>query len=486
VKNPVIIAVIVFWLIMTALLVYRQSASRLPYTDVDLMRPSESYLILELPGGQRAGYVQMIQQPTRRDDEQGVQMILTARGALNLLGRMTQFTVRGDTWRGLESGKTVFGWRLVSEGHRIAFEGSIDGGRLRAEVRTAGEVIPVNFDVGDAFAITPDFAGNLDIAQMRPGGAYTTDSFDPLTMSRSTWRIRAVREETIEAYGETYDTMLLELDSGLMTTRAWVSFDNELIRVETPVGFTLVRADSQTALGAVQPTDADDLLGFTAIRPTGQQPFRGASRMIARIGGIDDAIAIEQDDAQYFVEDGLLRVAPGGPLDAPMPDAPALGDLEPYLAADPFVQADHPTIVSQAEAIVGGVTDPWEKARRIYEFVFHELDKTAVISFPSALEVLEQREGDCNEHTVLYAALARAVGVPTRIAIGVVWSGELDGFYYHAWPEVFIGQWVWLDPTLGQIPADATHIKLFSGGIETWPRLTAFIGNLEIEVVEIE
>jgi len=481
VKRPFVIGVIVFWVVMTALLVYRQSASRLPFADLDILQASESYLILELPGGQRAGYVEMLQQPVRRDDEQGLQMILTARGELNLLGRMTAFTLRGDTWRGLETGTTAFAWRLSSEGHRIAFDGRIVDGRLDAEVRTAGEVFPVRFQVGDAFAITPDLAGTLDTKQMRPGGVYTTESFDPLTMSRSTWRIRAVREESIEAYGETYDTMLLELDSGLMTTRAWVSFDNELIRVDTPIGFSLVRADSQTALGAIPRAEADDLLGFTAIRPTGERPVRGATRMVARISGIDEALAPASDDAQTVTGDGLITVAPGGPVEAPMPD-----DLEAYLASDPFVQSDHPTIVAKAAEITGDAADPWEKARRLYDFVFHELEKTAVISFPSALEVLEQLEGDCNEHTVLYAALARAVGIPTRIAIGVVWSEALDGFYYHAWPEVHVGEWVWLDPTLGQIPADATHIKLFTGGIETWPRLTAFIGNLQIEVLEIE
>ena len=466
---------------MTALLVYRQSAARLPYTDVNLLRPSESYLVLELPGGQRAGYVQMLQQAVTRDDEQGLQMILTARGSLNLLGRMTQFTLRGDTWRGFESGHTAFSWRLASEGHRISFEGTVDDGRLDAEVQTAGEIIPVSLDVGDAFTVSPDITSTFDVAQMSPGGTYTTDSFDPLTMSRTTWRIRAVREESIQAYGTEYETMLLELDSGMMTTRAWVSHDNELVRVETPLGFTLVRADSPAALGAMDQAEADDLLGFTAIRPTGEQPFRGATRMVARLSGIGGAIEVEADDAQAFTGDGLLTVEPGGPTDGPEP-----AGLEDYLAGDPFVQADHPTIVAKAEEIVGGATDPWDKVRRLYDFVFHELDKTAVISFPSALEVLDTLEGDCNEHTVLYAALARAVGIPTRIAIGVVWSEELDGFYYHAWPEVFVGEWVWIDPTLGQIPADATHIKLFAGGIETWPRLTAFIGNLQIEVIEIE
>ncbi len=50
------------------------------------------------------------------------------------------------------------------------------------------------------------------------------------------------------------------------------------------------------------------------------------------------------------------------------------------------------------------------------------------LSIPSALEVLEQRAGDCNEHTVLFTALARAAGIPCRVATGLAWS--TGQFYY--------------------------------------------------------
>ena len=126
------------------------------------------------------------------------------------------------------------------------------------------------------------------------------------------------------------------------------------------------------------------------------------------------------------------------------------------------------------------------KARAIGEWVYDNLEKTAVLSVPSALEVLESKRGDCNEHTVLYVALARAADIPSRIAIGLVWSEDLQGFYYHAWPEVFIdNRWLWTDPTLGQTVADATHVKLFNGGIETWSRLLPYLGSLELEILEI-
>ena len=139
-----------------------------------------------------------------------------------------------------------------------------------------------------------------------------------------------------------------------------------------------------------------------------------------------------------------------------------------------------------AAEIVGEVTDPWSRAMAIYEWVYANIEKESTVSIPSALEVLQNRRGDCNEHTILFAALARSVGIPTRVALGVVWSDRLDGFYYHAWPEVHVGRWIWMDPTLGQPIADATHVKLLTGGIDKWPELISFLGRLQIEVTELE
>ncbi len=69
--------------------------------------------------------------------------------------------------------------------------------------------------------------------------------------------------------------------------------------------------------------------------------------------------------------------------------------------------------------------------------------------------------GDCNEHAVLFAALARAAGVPARIEAGLVY---LNGrFYYHAWPNVYVGHWLEMDPTWGQHAVDATHLALVEG-----------------------
>jgi len=127
--------------------------------------------------------------------------------------------------------------------------------------------------------------------------------------------------------------------------------------------------------------------------------------------------------------------------------------------------------------------NPRRVAEELNSGVFNMLDKQITFSVPSALQVLETRQGDCNEHTVLYVAMARALGLPARTAVGLVYTN--GAFFYHAWPEVWLGEWVAVDPTFGQAPADAAHIRFVIGGLAQQVEIVRLIGNLNIEVLAL-
>ena len=114
--------------------------------------------------------------------------------------------------------------------------------------------------------------------------------------------------------------------------------------------------------------------------------------------------------------------------------------------------------------------------------MYNEIKKEPTISIPNALEVLDTKKGDCNEHTVLFNALARAAGIPARTVVGMVYLR--GAFYYHAWSEVWLGRWISLDSVLDQFPADVTHIKFVEGEIDRQIDILQLIGNLKIEVLE--
>ena len=152
------------------------------------------------------------------------------------------------------------------------------------------------------------------------------------------------------------------------------------------------------------------------------------------------------------------------------------------LANEPLMQVNDPQIVALALRIAGNERDPRIVAERINKWVFDSLAKEITISIPNAVQVLRTRRGDCNEHTQLFTALARAVGIPTRIATGLAYvNGK---FYYHAWPEIRLRDWVAVDPTFGQFPADAAHLRFVRGGLTRQGELLRLVGTLRIEVLD--
>ena len=85
---------------------------------------------------------------------------------------------------------------------------------------------------------------------------------------------------------------------------------------------------------------------------------------------------------------------------------------------------------------------------------------------------------------MLFAALTRSVGVPTRIVAGLLYTK--GRFYYHAWNEVYVGEWVAVDSLLNQVPADPTHVRLITGGLDRQVRLVRALGRLGIKVIDYE
>ena len=155
--------------------------------------------------------------------------------------------------------------------------------------------------------------------------------------------------------------------------------------------------------------------------------------------------------------------------------------LRPELKPEPFMEVDNREIVALASRIADGSQDPRVVAQRINNWVHDSLKKEVTIGIPSALHVLHTRVGDCNEHAQLFVALARASGIPARVASGLAY---VDGkFYYHAWAEIVLRTWVAVDPTFGQFPADASHIRFVTGGFARQAELLRLVGGLTIDVI---
>jgi transglutaminase-like putative cysteine protease len=212
-------------------------------------------------------------------------------------------------------------------------------------------------------------------------------------------------------------------------------------------------------------------------------------RLVLSINNVPEGVTIIASDSQEVVgprEDisylvTARRVNPSLLISPPYGGFPA--ELEPYLLPSLFIESDDRRMLSRVDKITEGGTTPTEDAEVIMEWVFENVTKK-MVDATSALDALSSLEGECQAHAHLFAALARARGIPTKVVSGIVYSEEIGGFLFHSWNEVYVGAWVPIDATFGQFPADVTHIAFSEGEGSSMIDIIPLIGAISIEVVD--
>jgi len=176
---------------------------------------------------------------------------------------------------------------------------------------------------------------------------------------------------------------------------------------------------------------------------------------------------------------------------------PAPADLDKLRAATAYANTDDPEIQRLAREAAGDEKDPAKLVGRLRAFVSRYVEtKDLSVGFATAGEVARSRQGDCSEHAVLLAALARACGLPARAVSGIVYAprfaGRNDVFVWHMWTQVYAGgRWIDTDPALEQDDVDATHIAMSLVSLndaalgEMALPIWNLIGRLQIDVVEV-
>jgi transglutaminase-like putative cysteine protease len=265
-----------------------------------------------------------------------------------------------------------------------------------------------------------------------------------------------------------------------METTSWITQDGETIKEESALGYSLMKESKAEAMKRDKGGPIVDIITLTMI-PSGLiKDSSRVSYLRARLKGVPLQGFQLDNDRQTLKGDVIEIRKEDYPMAYRLPYSGK--ELTGYLQPNALIQSDDKKIIDQAAKILNKETNAHEAAKKLNEWVYSAIEKKPVISIPSALEVLNQREGDCNEHTALYTALARAVGIPTRMAAGIVYME--NGFYYHAWPEVWVGHWMPVDPTFNQFPADATHIRFATGNLDRQSDIIRLVGKLNVEVLE--
>lgn len=325
---------------------------------------------------------------------------------------------------------------------------------------------------------------DLAVSRLKPGESLKVKTFDPVSFASSEVSVCGVRNESIVVGKTQTNALLVEVLMRGVTFRAWVDADGRLLRQETPMGWILEASSADEAVQMVSSEGAPEMLRVLAVPCEGALGnARACRRLVARFRGWPADFDFTDDERQrtIFQKEGVLEIETRAAA-VPPRDTPVVLSSSASTGSTVFIQADAPAITRKAREIVAGLTNAVEQTLALNEWVFRNVRKQPTVSLPSAVDVLKTMEGDCNEHTYLFVALARALRLPARVRVGLVY---MDGaFYYHAWPIVEIGNGWELDPTLGQAAVDATHITLLEGELEQQIKLMSIVGRVNAVILD--
>jgi transglutaminase-like putative cysteine protease len=152
-------------------------------------------------------------------------------------------------------------------------------------------------------------------------------------------------------------------------------------------------------------------------------------------------------------------------------DAALPTEFREQYTALPDVARLRTDVRQRAELVVreAGAETPYDRALALQTylrnppFVYDDTVGPGAGADALASFLFQTRRGYCEQFAGSFAAMARAVGLPTRVAVGFTWGAQdpeeptlyrVRGVHAHAWPEVYFHGYGWVpfEPTPGRAP----------------------------------
>ncbi|MBN2327595.1 MAG: transglutaminase domain-containing protein [Candidatus Omnitrophica bacterium] len=512
-----------FWLFFIWLLhnevVSQSFLTKDAYIDINdgalIMR--QDYLGYYL-GSQKIGYSQYILKEDRDDSPvklPGRYFLFESDSFLQIQALGIPITLKTKQYGDVNEDLTLrnFTFSYEASGQSLTVKVNVESDGLHITTKSAGDtsesVIPLSGPVYHTDMI------HLVVARqgLEVGKKYVLPVFEAMTMSLTDAVVTVLEKEKITLPdGDSAETFKIETSLKGFKSTSWINEDGDVYKeMSTVVGITstAMRETKEQAFdmnfvsGDVQHLEESAVDLIQASRITVDPPISNPAsvkKMVIKLIGAEkedividgtyqtlqsadgDQLVLEIQRQNYEdLEERLADVSEAPPYENSDPD------LQAYLAEGPLVQSNNPQIREKAKEIADEAKsqNPWQASKAIADWLYQNIEKEMRVTIPSAVEVLNSMKGDCNEHSTLFAALARALGIPAKICAGIVY--QEDGFYYHAWNEVSIdGKWLPIDATLDRIKMDAAHVKLAEGSLDSQSDIVKLIGNLQVEILSIE
>ncbi len=445
--------------------------------------------------GEKIGFSvsQMTEKPGGFKLQEDGQMLLTLMGASTASKLHTEVNVDPqymlqDFSFSLDPGTGPIGIRGVLESPT----------RLAVKITTATGEKARTFELKEPPVLSLNLPKRLLAMGLTEGAHHEIQIFDPATLTNGLATIEIGKREVVRILDKPLPAFKMTMTYSGITATSWITEVGDIVKEESAMGMVVVRESRERATALAMSSEVKaDMIESAAIQPESKRNIDDATSLVslrlefsgAELPGTPE----EENGAGQTVTGNIVDIVDPNSLKA----GPTPADIQTWLKPEAFIESDAPEIVAETaralERTPANATSR-RKAELLVRYVNAALEKKPTMSIPSAVEVLRTRVGDCNEHTALYVAMARAAKIPARVAIGLV--SMRGAFYYHAWPEVFVGDakstvdgktgvWIPVDPTLDQFPADVSHVRLARGGFDRQTAILPLLGRARIKILQM-
>jgi len=381
----------------------------------------------------------------------------------NMLGKKSLVRIKGSSFFSESCILKDFNYKLSSGEHKFDVSGHLRDDTLDIIIDIGGEERKESFKTKESPLISNSISPILLFKKLDINKEINFEIFDPITFSTNKVKIKNIGKENMEFNKKIYEVNVFETDLSGIKTKTWMTEDGDVLKEESSLGFKMYKETAKDAL------KMEDSLSFAA------------QDLVVEFSVPVDLELLNARDVSYLKVDKNGSITEIYKDKEPFEDSVLSIPIE-EIPEENFIHSSDERIVKLAREIIGSEKNSWKASKKILHWVYRNLKKVPTLSIPSSLDILRTMQGDCNEHTVLFTSLARSIGLPTKMVTGLLYLD--NAFYYHAWPKVYVGEWINMDPTLGQDIADATHIPLLEGGLKEQLELIKIIPELEIKVLE--
>jgi len=433
--------------------------------------------------GDKVGFTHVVVSPV--PDQPGRYRIHSEASLLiRLLGFGKKIQLRGDDIVNDDLTLVRFDYEYTIDRSSLRISGTQADGRLAATILNAGRTSEQVLDAKSA--IYPSSVLDLYpvVKGLKLGAEYRYQVYSGETQSLLDVRQSVDGYETSDLFqGKAYKVRTSTIGHSATT---WIDESGQplLALALNGVMISALEGESEAkrylALAALNKRDT--LIDFSLIKTDRRiaDPRRATQMTVAITGPREPPLATDQQRCEQIAGGWLCKISAAPDASSP---APIRLDLQPSVT----VSSDSRAIGDLARTLAGNAATPDEQIRRLLDWIHSNIERAPVDSF-SALDVLETKKAECQGHAYLYTALARALGIPTQVVNGVVYSEQFQGFLYHSWTRSYVdGSWRAVDPMFAQPEADATHIIIVDGesAADLLP-LLEWVGKAHIRVVAVE